>query len=172
MKSFLLISYLIITTVTAFGQNEYAITAQKGSYRKVFEENERIKVKFKYQGSKEVIVGRIEGVNADSIYLRGLRKSSHYKIAAIAIKDIEKIKYIYTGLRTSTGLISMLGAATGVFMLTDVLSKDVAFFPDATAGMAVGLIAASFIPYTIVTLSESSFSENKHYTFKSVLRKK
>jgi len=172
MKPFLLISCFFIAITAVFGQNEYALTAQKGNYRKVFETNERVKIKFNYEGSKEIIVGKIEGVNADSIFIRGLRKRSQNKIAAIAIKDIEKVKNIYIGSRTSTGLIAMLGAATGTFMLIDVLSKYVAFFPDATASIAVGVIAVSFIPYSIVTLSEPSFSENKQYTFKSVLFKK
>ncbi len=172
MKPFLLISCFLFGINSVFSQNEYALTAQKGSYRKIFETNERVKVKFNYKGSKEIIVGRIEGVTADSLFIRGLRKRSQNKIAAIAIKDIEKVKNIFIGSRTSTGLIAMLGAATGTFMLADVLSKDVAFFPDATAGIAVGVIAASFIPYIVVTLSEPSFSENKHFTFKSILRKK
>jgi len=172
MKPFLLISCFIIITISVFSQNEYALTAQKGSYKKVFEPNERVKIKFNYEGSKEIIVGRIEGVMSDSIFLRGLRKRSQNKIAVIAIKDIKKIKNIYTGARTSTGLVAMLGAATGTFMLSDVLSKDAAFFPDATAGISVGLIAVSFIPYIIITLSEPSFSDKKKYTFKSVFLKK
>jgi len=172
MKPFLLISCFLTATIAVFGQNNYALIAQKGSYSKVFETNERVKVKFNYEGSKEIIVGRIEGVNTDSVFIRGLRKRSQYKIAAIAIKDIEKVKNIYPGSRTSTGLITMLGAATGTFMLADILSKEAAFFPDTPAGLAVGVIAASFIPYIIVTLSEPSFSENKQYTFKSVLLKK
>jgi pilus assembly protein TadC len=172
MKPFLLIYCLSIATISVFSQDQYELTAQKGNYRKVFEPNERVKVKFNFTGSKEIVVGRIESVNSDSIFIRGLRKRSQYKIAVIAIKDIEKIKNIYTGSKTSTGLIAMLGAAAGTFMLSDVISKDAAFFPDASVGMAVGVIATSFIPYIIVTLSEPSFSENKQYTFKSVLFKK
>lgn len=172
MKHILLISCFLIRILPVFSQNDYALTAQKGSYSKIFETNERVKVKFNYQDSKVILVGRIEGVTADSLFIRGLRKRSQYKIAAIAIKDIQKVKNIFIGTRTSTGLVAMLGAATGTFMLADVLSKDVAFFPDATAGLAVGIIATSLVPYIIVTLSEPSFSENKHYTFKSILRKK
>ena len=172
MKPLLLISCLFFITIPVFSQNEYLLTAQKGSYRKVFEPNERVKVKFNYEGSKEIVVGRIEGVTQDSLFVRGLRKRNQYKIAAIAIKEIEKVKNIYTGSRTSTGLIAMVGATTGTFMLADALSNDAAFFPDATVGISVAVIAASFIPYLVVTLSEPSFSENKHYTFHSVQRKK
>ncbi len=172
MKKNLLIFCFFITNLQVFSQNEYALTAQKGSYRKVFDPNERVKVKFNYNGSKEIVVGRIDGVNSDSLFIRGFRKRSKNKIAAIAIKDIKKVKNFYTGSRTTTGILAMLGATTGTFMLADVISKDVAFFPDATAGIAVGVMAASFIPYIIVTLSEPSFSENKQYIFKSILRKK
>lgn len=172
MKLLLLIFCFFIAKLAALGQNQYSLTALKGNYRKVFEPNERVKVKFEYEGSTEIVVGRIEGVYADTLYLRGFRKRSRNKIAAICIKDIKKVKNIYVGSRTSTGLIAMLGATTGTFMLADVLSKDVAFFPNANVGTAVGILAAAFIPYTIVTLSEPSFSENKHYTFQSMLRKK
>lgn len=172
MKKKLLIFCLCISNLVAFSQNEYALTAQKGSYLKVFEPNERVKVKFNYNGSKEIVVGRIDGVNEDSLFIRGIRKRSKNKIAAIAIKDIKKVKNIYVGSRTSTGILAMLGATTGTFMLADVLSKDLIFFPETTASIAVGLMAASFVPYIIVTLSEPSFSENKQYVFKSMLRKK
>lgn len=144
------------------------IIAQKGKYSKVFDSNERVKVKFNYNGSKEIVVGRIDAVFPDSIYVRGLRKRTKNKVAVIAIKDIEKIKNIYTGARTTTGILAMLGASTSTFMLADVLSKDAAFFPDVSVGTAVGVFAAGLLPYLLVTLIEPSYSQHKGYSFKSI----
>lgn len=168
MKSILSIFFVMMAYSFSFGQNNLVIMAQKGKYSKIFDANERIKVKFNYNGSKEIVVGRIDAVFADSIYVRGLRKRSKNTIAAIAINDIEKIKNIYTGARTTTGIIAMLSAATSTFMLADILSKDAAFFPDVSAGTAVGVLAAGLLPYLVVTLSEPSYKQNKGYTFKSV----
>ncbi len=159
----------IYSSVTA--QDNLVIIAQKGKYSKIFDSNERVKVKFNYNGSKEIVVGRIDAVFADSIFVRGLRKRTKGKVAVIAIKDIEKIKHIYTGARTSTGILAMLGATTSVFMLSDVLSKDAAFFPDISAATAVGVFAIGVLPYIVVTLTEPSYSLNKGYMFKSMSMK-
>jgi hypothetical protein len=168
MKPITLIFLVLFGYSNSYAQNDLVIMAQKGKHSKVFDSNERVKVKFSYNGSKEIVVGRIDAVFTDSIYVRGLRKRSKNTIAAIAINDIEKIKNIYTGARTTTGILAMLGATTSTFMVADILSKDAAFFPDASAGTAAGIFAIGLLPYIIVTLTEPSYSQHKGYVFKSV----
>ncbi len=167
MKPIILFFCIICSYEIAFSQNALVIIAQKGKYSKVFDSNERVKVKFNYNGSNEIIVGRIDAVFEDSIYVRGLRKRTKDRIAVIAIKDIEKIKNIYTGARTTTGILASLSATTSAFILVDVLSKDAAFFPDVSALTAVGVFAVGVLPYLLVTLTEPSYSQRKGYTFKS-----
>lgn len=144
-----------------------ALLVENEYHKKVFNLDEKVKIKFELNGYSKISAGRINSVTADSLYLRGIRKRSSKKITAIALKDIEKLKNFYTGARTLTGLLAMVGTTTGVFMLIDVLSNDPVFFPTATAPIAVGTIAAGLLPYTIVTLSEPSYSRKKKYKFKA-----
>ncbi|KAF0236903.1 MAG: hypothetical protein FD183_1603 [Chitinophagaceae bacterium] len=165
-KLFLLLA-LMIQGLIAQAQSNYILIAQKEAHQKIFVRNERVKVFFNFEGFKVNFTGRLDAVNKDTILVRGLRKRNSDHIAMIAVKDIKKIKQVYTGSRTTTGIIGMFGAIAGATILADALSNEAIFFADASIAMGIGAIVAGQIPYFLVTLAEKSYSTKHKYEFRT-----
>lgn len=149
-------------------QNKDALIAEKLSHRKLFTLDEKVKVKFNYQGISKRIAGRIHAVSVDSLYIRGLRKNSQLKITAIPIASIEKIKNFYAGARTFGGLLAMGGVTGGFLMMLDAVTNDAIFFPQGTVTIAAASIGVSLLPYSLITLAEPSFSLKRNYKFRGM----
>ncbi len=167
MQKILILIISLLQGILVNAQKNYILVAQKEQHQKIFERNERIKVVFDFEGRKASFTGRLDIVYKDSIYVRGLRKRNNHHIAMIAIKDIQKIKQVYTGARTTTGILGMLGAITGATILADALSNDAIFFSNASIAMGVGTILASQFPYFLVSVAEKSYSTKHNYIFRT-----
>jgi hypothetical protein len=128
MKNCILLSIVMFFAIGGMAQKTMTLVAEKNNTKKIFEENERIKIRFNDQGSNMVAAGRIHAVSADTLYIHGLHRRTENRITAIAIKEIEKIKNFYTGARSTTGVVAMLGTVTGIAMLADGLSAQPVFF--------------------------------------------
>jgi len=167
MNKLLILLILLMQGINTQAQSNYILIAQKEAHQKIFVRNERVKVFFTFEGAKANFTGRLDDVKKDTILVRGLRKRNSDHIAMIAIKDIKKIKQIYTGARTTTGIIGMVGAIGGATILADALSNEAIFFADASIAMGLGAIVAGQIPYLLVTLAEKSYSTKHKYEFRT-----
>lgn len=167
MNKLFILLILLMQGIIAQAQSNFILIAQKQEHRKIFVRNERVKVVFNFEGTKSNFTGRLDAVHKDSIFVRGLRKRNSDHIAMIAIKDIKKIKQVYTGARTTTGIIGMVGGIAGAAILADALSNDAIFIANASIAMGLGAIVAGQIPYLLVTLTEKSYSTKHKYEFRT-----
>lgn len=103
-----------MVSYTGMAQPGMALVAEKKGVKKIFEVNERIKIRFSVNDEKNIAAGRIQFVSADTLYIRGLHRRTENRVKAIALKDLEKVKKFYTGARSSTGILAMLGSITGI----------------------------------------------------------
>ncbi|MEN9599115.1 MAG: hypothetical protein RL596_1426 [Bacteroidota bacterium] len=171
MKRITLLGICILIALFGIAQKTRILVAEKNDTEKKFRANERIKIRFNDQGSNIVVAGRIHFVTADTLFIHGLHRRTENRITAIPIKDIEKIKNFYTGARSTTGIIAMLGTLTGIAMLADGLSAQPVFFGDLPAAAGMGAIVAGLVPYTIVTMSEPTYKTKRGFRFSTIAMK-
>lgn len=142
-----------------------ALVAEKKNTKRVFEANERVKIRFSLRDQKYIAAGRIQFVSADTLYLKGLHRRTENRITAIALKDLEKVKKFYIGARSTTGVVAMLGSISGIAILADGLSDQPVFFGDVPISVGIGTIIGGLLPYILVTMSEPSYKTKRGFRF-------
>lgn len=157
-----------MVSYTGMAQTGMALVAEKKGVKKIFEVNERIKIRFSVNDDRNIAAGRIQFVSADTLYIRGLHRRTENRVKAIALKDLEKVKKFYTGARSSTGILAMLGSITGIAILADGLSNQPVFFGDVPVSVGIGTIVGGLLPYTIVTMSEPSYKTRRGFRFYAI----
>ncbi|MBX9780801.1 MAG: hypothetical protein K2X26_10685 [Chitinophagaceae bacterium] len=165
MKNYLLLLIFFLLGYTLMAQSGMALVAEKNNTKRVFETNERIKIRFSIKDEKYIAAGRIQFVSADTLYLKGLHRRTEYRIRAIALKDLEKVKKFYIGARSTTGVVAMLGSITGIAILADGLSDQPVFFGNVPISVGIGAIIGGVLPHIIVTMSEPSYKTKRGFRF-------